>query len=80
MEERDGTLRVIYKPFSGFDRAVADAFMKAEEFRITTVTFVMSKCLSLFLSFTLVLSRSLSLSQKSQRFTIDPLISLNRDL
>jgi hypothetical protein len=34
---------------SGFDRAVADAFMKAEEFRITTVTFVMSKCLSLSL-------------------------------
>jgi hypothetical protein len=62
LEERDGTLIVSYKPFSGFDRAVADAFMKAEEFRITTVTFVMSKCLSLSLFHSYSLSLLLSLS------------------
>ena len=40
---------VNYKSLFGFDRAVVDGFMKAEEFRITTVTFVMSKFLSLSL-------------------------------
>ena len=57
---------VSYKPLFEFDRAVIDGFMKAKEFRITTVTFVMSKFFAL----------SLSHSQESQEFIVEPLIRL----